>query len=218
MEQLESRNRILEAENEILKSENGRLKQSVSDMRLTVSSLNNESIGLYTTLPDKQTFDLVVNMVSRFPIKYHANWNVKIIPIEDQLLLTLMKLRLNTPNLDLAVRFNVSTSTVTNIFLTMIEVLHRVLYKGMMHGKLPSLAKNQMSAPESFKPFTNCRVVLDCTEVRTAKPQDLGQNCQTFSHYKKANTLKALVGTAPNGTITFASELYGGSTSDKSNH
>jgi len=34
-------------------------------------------------------------------------------------------------------------------------------------------------------------------------------------HYKQRNTFKALIGVAPNGAITFCSELYPGSTSDK---
>ena len=37
----------------------------------------------------------------------------------------------------------------------------------------------------------------------------------TFSHYKQRNTFKGLIVVAPNGTITFVSELYPGSTSDK---
>ena len=36
-----------------------------------------------------------------------------------------------------------------------------------------------------------------------------------FSHYKSRYTFKALIGIAPNGTVTFVSDLFGGSTSDK---
>ena len=39
--------------------------------------------------------------------------------------------------------------------------------------------------------------------------------CSTFSHYKQRNTFKGLEGVAPNGVITFVSDLYPGSVSDK---
>ncbi|GFR00393.1 uncharacterized protein TNCT_422101 [Trichonephila clavata] len=37
----------------------------------------------------------------------------------------------------------------------------------------------------------------------------------TFSRYKNANTLKGMIGITPNGAISFISELYSGSISDK---
>jgi hypothetical protein len=37
----------------------------------------------------------------------------------------------------------------------------------------------------------------------------------TYSSYKHNNTWKALIGVAPNGVVTFVSNLYPGSTSDK---
>lgn len=46
-------------------------------------------------------------------------------------------------------------------------------------------------------------------------PFDVVQQQLTFSHYKNNNTLKALVGIAPSGGVTFISELYCGSISDK---
>jgi len=43
----------------------------------------------------------------------------------------------------------------------------------------------------------------------------MAQQKQTFSHYKQRNTLKALIGIAPNGCITYVRPLYPGSVSDK---
>jgi len=37
----------------------------------------------------------------------------------------------------------------------------------------------------------------------------------TWSSYKKRNTVKKLTGVAPNGSITYCSDAYPGSTSDK---
>ena len=38
---------------------------------------------------------------------------------------------------------------------------------------------------------------------------------QTYSNYKSANTLKGLVGISPGGSITFLSQLYTGSITDR---
>jgi len=41
------------------------------------------------------------------------------------------------------------------------------------------------------------------------------QQSATYSHYKQRNSFKALIGVAPNGAITFVSDLYPGSLSDR---
>ena len=46
-------------------------------------------------------------------------------------------------------------------------------------------------------------------------PSSLLLNTELFSSYKNHVTLKALVGIAPNGAITFVSQLYTGSISDR---
>lgn len=51
--------------------------------------------------------------------------------------------------------------------------------------------------------------------MNSDKPGNMYKQRTTFSPYKHHNTCKGLVGVAPNGVITFCSELYPGSTSDK---
>jgi hypothetical protein len=46
----------------------------------------------------------------------------------DQLLLTLMKPRLNAPHLDVAQKFFMSQATVSNIFLTYIHAIHEMCF------------------------------------------------------------------------------------------
>lgn len=70
--------------------------------------------------------------------------------------------------------------------------------------------------PADFKDkFPTTRVVIDCTEERREMPGSLLLNSELFSSYKNHVTLKALVGTAPSGAITFISQLYTGSISDR---
>jgi len=52
--------------------------------------------------------------------------------LTEQLLLTLMKLRLRLKNLHLMIHFGISTGTVTNVFITIISALYDILYVGIM--------------------------------------------------------------------------------------
>jgi len=61
----------------------------------------------------------------------------------------------------------------------------------------------------------NCRIILDCTEFKMEPARNLGTKKVTFSNYKGTHTMKALIGCAPNGAVTFVSDLYGGAESDK---
>ncbi|XP_068723876.1 uncharacterized protein [Montipora capricornis] len=70
--------------------------------------------------------------------------------------------------------------------------------------------------PADFKEkFPTTRVIIDCTEVRCEMPNSLLLNSELFSSYKNHVTLKGLVGIAPSGAITFISQLYTGSISDR---
>ncbi|XP_068742098.1 uncharacterized protein [Montipora capricornis] len=70
--------------------------------------------------------------------------------------------------------------------------------------------------PADFKEkFPTTRVIIDCTEVRCEMPSSLLLNSELFSSYKNNVTLKGLVGIAPSGAITFISQLYTGSISDR---
>ena len=210
---------VLEIENDMLRNENEKLKKELEKQKQTFSfsqiSSNSDKVHYFTGLPDTATVLFVEALLSRFELNYHSGWTVQSIPLIDQLLLTLMKLRHNFGHVDLATRFNCSTATVTNIFLTIVSALYDIMYVGMLENNIPSLAKNQTSLPECFRPFPNCRIVLDCTEVAVCKTERLDTQSHLYSQYKGRTTHKTLIGVAPNGVITFVSDYYGGSTSDK---
>jgi len=69
---------------------------------------------------------------------------------------------------------------------------------------------------EAFKAkYSSTRVIIDCTEVRCQMPSSLQLNGELYSNYKNHTTLKGLIGISPGGAITFVSELYTGSISDR---
>jgi len=128
-----------------------------------------------------------------------------------------MKLRHNFTHRHLGHLFGLSTSAITNITCKWIDILHALLFVGIMQTVgIPSRYKNMNSMPQSFDTFGRARITIDCTEIQCAVPcRSMTNQSATFSHYKQRNTFKGLIGVAPNGAITFVSELYSGSVSDK---
>jgi DDE superfamily endonuclease/Helix-turn-helix of DDE superfamily endonuclease len=169
---------------------------------------------MYTGLSPKAVLSLI-NTLSTLKLNYYCGWQVTSVALEDQVLMTLMKLRLNTPLLDLSVRFHISERTVTNIFKTILFALHKLLFVICMN-KVPSRRKCSGALPPCFSNFKNCTQIWDCTEVCIQVPREnLDAQRMTYSSYKSTHTFKALISIAPNGTVVYCSNLYTGNTSDK---
>jgi hypothetical protein len=77
---------------------------------------NDALVNVYTGIPTNHLFMILYNLMVGFKLNYYQKWlkanTVKELDPIDQLLLTLMKLRLNLLFDDLAVRFNISQTTV----------------------------------------------------------------------------------------------------------
>jgi len=177
-------------------------------------STDEKLVAHFTGLPNASMFNVLLQLCQRFDIQYYLGWRVETIPPDDQLFITLRKIRTNVSLKTLAWEYKVSETTITNVVMTWLHILWEVLVDGMMN-RLPSRQQNARCLPQSFATFTNCRTVVDCTEIRCAIPKQFAKQSMTYSHYKHYHTLKGLVAVAPNAVITFVSQLYPGSTSDK---
>ena len=70
--------------------------------------------------------------------------------------------------------------------------------------------------PETFKTtYPSTRCTIDCTEIFCQRTSSLSSQSAMYSYYKHHVIYKGLLGIAPSGAITFISELYEGSISDK---
>jgi hypothetical protein len=70
--------------------------------------------------------------------------------------------------------------------------------------------------PQIFKElYPSCRCVIDCSEIFIETPLNFKARSQTYSNYKKHNTVKFLIAITPSGTISFLSKCWGGWVSDK---
>ena len=110
--------------------------------------------------------------------------------------------------------FSCSVGTISNIVITFVHVLHRLLFDDLMRV-IPSRNKSKLCSPSSFSEFSSCRIIIDCTDIEVATPSLMSQQNVTYSSYRGMNSFKVLTGVAPNGVLTYISNLYPGSISDK---
>ena len=133
---------------------------------------------------------------------------------EYELLLTLIRLRLGLLHEDIAFRFGIAVSTVNDIITTWIQFMYHQ-FNRLRSSMFPSRKKIQKHLPKSFRKFKNVRVILDATEFFTQAPRNYEQQGNLYSSYKNHCTCKVLVGITPSGAISFISDVYEGSISDK---
>lgn len=201
---------------------------SISDV-----SASDNLIKMYTGLPSYALFQWVLNEVKPHAInmKYYRGNNhscsdkqyqvcgherpgqTRILSLEDELFLTLMKLRLNLNQHDLAVRFNISQTTVSRIISTWIPFLAHELEHLIYWPTREQISKYYPSCFQSYEGYVRC--IIDCTEIKIQRPSLAVSNNHVYSQYKSSPTLKVLVGITPGGTISFLSKPVGGSASDK---
>ena len=121
-------------------------------------------------------------------------------------------LRRGFSELHLAHLFGVAQSTISRIFISWINYMY------LKFGQICIWSSHQIVSeriPEDFKEkYLSTWVIIDCTEVRCEMPSSLLLDTELFISYEDHVTLKALVGIAPNGVITFVSQLKTGSISD----
>lgn len=163
---------------------------------------------MYTGLPNYGAFLVVYEYAKKFSTRKSKKLDSK-----DELLLTLVKLRLNPSTEDLALRFGISQTLVSRIFHTWLDCLYRSI-GGLVIW--PPIDK-ELQLPEVFNNnhFRKVRCIIDCTEAFIERPTSLKARAQTYSNYKRHNTIKLLIGVSPSGAVIFISEVWGGRASDK---
>ena len=127
---------------------------------------------------------------------------------ENQLLLTLMKVRLDLHVEDLSFRFGLCKASVSRIISTWIPFLGMEL-QPLIYW--PTVEDTLSYTPICFVGnLKKVEGIIDCTEQRIATPSNAKMQYQTYSQYKSANTLKKLIVCTKSGSKSFISDAYGG--------
>lgn len=135
------------------------------------------------------------------------------LPVVDQILMTLMKLKLNSLVGDIARRFKVSQSLASKIIAHWIDHMDAQLLPLVSWLPRDTLQTNMPLQFRKNYPQTTC--IIDCAETFLQRATNLDSRSATFSHYKGNNTIKYLVCVSPSGFIMFISDAFAGKSSDK---
>ena len=97
--------------------------------------------------------------------------------VEDEFLLAVMKVRIGLFNKDLAVRFGISLSTVSEIFMTWINWIYIKLGSLNIFPHRDIIMKDMTK--EFKQQYPNVMLIIDCTELRIQMPSSLVRKSQT---------------------------------------
>ncbi|KAK6168589.1 hypothetical protein SNE40_019789 [Patella caerulea] len=225
------RNRVKNLEKELSKS-----KTMVNDLLrkpFQIQSIlkSDKKVKFYTGIPTLASFLKIESCMSRYfrnirywkgpskvsnPVRYkrYDSRVKRILTHREEFIMTLMKLRLGALNEDLADRFGISCTQVSNVFTTWIKFLSKFL-GSLVFNPAKEVVRDNL--PPSFRnpKFCRARHIIDCTEVFIEKPNNLQVQTLTWSEYKHHHTAKILISITPAGMINFVSKTWGGRTSDK---
>ena len=191
-------------------------------------------VNIYTGLPSKKVFNKLLQHLSvkakamrywhgskklvstkvrrHFRSTPKKSGRARKLTVKEEFLMVLLKLRRAVCNEMLADIFQVSTGVTSSILNSWIKFLAREL-KPLIYW--PSKEIIRSTLPLSLKHYPNLRCTIDCSEIFIGCPRNLEIQALTWSDYKKHNTVKFLIGIAPNGMISFLSKAWGGRASDQ---
>ena len=175
---------------------------------------NDIQMAMMTGLENYRKFSYVLQSLGPAAYRLQYRWSQsEVLTVENQFLLTLMKLRRHYSNKELSMFFAVSEKTVSNVFCTWINFMY---FQWRELDIWPSKDLVAYFSPMDFnKKFPKTRIIVDATEIPINKPKAPEAQQKTWSSYKNQNTLKVLVGCTPGGLVNYVSHAYGGSASDR---
>ncbi|XP_055065067.2 uncharacterized protein [Misgurnus anguillicaudatus] len=193
---------------------------------LTPEIINNSSVPNYFRHCTGFTYDGFNKLCTFFRLPYNKtvpqthilsddklNGYIRLMPLRQQFLLVLIRLRQNFHLKDLAFKFQIDMQIVSTLFSSWIDFMYGRLSSVPVWSHRDIIAKNM---PDNYKAeFPTTFAILDCAEIKIEKPSSLLVQNQSDSNYKPANTLKSLIVCDPCGSIMFASTLYPGTISEQ---
>ena len=157
---------LIEAKEKIINLE-GKLKSTTQSFTAESTLRDDKFVQFYTGLPNAAVLNAVYEIVA----PKESSKTSELTPFQE-MMLTLLKLRLNPSMQDLVYRFNVSCSTISRILLKWLAILDNKLKPLLLWREREDLRRTM---PDCF--CTSFRdkvaVVIDCFEVFIERPSNL---------------------------------------------
>ena len=241
LEESRTKNAKLEAEVEKVRTHAFKISEKCANLEKGIFTVDNftsdEDITFYTGFPSYDVFMATNNYLNpgqngeniRFwrsvsndvdPEYYETEPELGVGPgrprtlnAKEEFFLVMCRLRQGFPERHLGHLFDISQSTVSRIVISWVNFMY------LRSGQLniwPSRKVVNDNMPQDFKgKYPNTRAIIDCTEIKCQMPSSLLLNSELFSSSKNHTTLKGLIAISPAGHISFISQLYTGSISDR---
>ena len=241
LEESRTKNAKLEAEVEKVRTHAFKISEKCANLEKRIFTVDNftsdEDITFYTGFPSYDVFMATYNYLNpgqngeniRFwrsvsndvdPEYYEREPELGVGPgrprtlnAKEEFFLVMCRLRQGFPERHLGHLFDISQSTVSRIVISWVNFMY------LRSGQLniwPSRKVVNDNMPQDFKgKYPNTRAIIDCTEIKCQMPSSLLLNSELFSSSKNHTTLKGLIAISPAGHISFISQLYTGSISDR---
>ena len=241
LEEMNTRNKKLEAELEEVRTHARKLSEKCSKLESRIFSIDNftsdEDIAFYTRFPSYAVFmatytyldpgetgenirfwrsvqsDVDPEYYQREPDLGVGRGRPRTLNSKEEFFLVMCRLRQGFPERHLGYLFNISQSTVSRIVISWVNFMYLKL--GQLNIWPSRKVVDDTMPPDFLRKYPNTRAIIDCTEIKCQMPSSLLLNSELFSTYKNHTTLKTLIAISPAGHISFISQLYTGSISDR---
>lgn len=186
-----------------------------AQFRLSFLEDSDSDVELYTGFPNHtvlMTFYHFIdpgekgeNLIPCSPARTLSNGITRLstLSLDNEFLLTMMKLRLGLYNQDLAFRFGVSLKSTVDIFDTWTNLMHKKLQPIVLW---PARTLVDEHMPLSFKEnFPTTRVIVEFVELKMTYE---AASVEDDFNYVERTQCKGMVALLPSGHVALASGLY----------
>jgi len=131
-----------------------------------------------------------------------------------EFMFVLLKFRIDPPLEYLACHFRISTAIASRIFVKWLKQMDMRLQDLIIQ---PERDAPQETMPMCYQALfiKKVAVIINCFKIFIDWPSNLSAHASTWSNYKHCDTANVLLGTTPQGTVSFVSECWVGRVSDK---